>query len=416
MKLFGFDIRREQRASAEDPTVPVSAENFLLFFGIDTGKLPSVSIDTALDVPAVWAAANFLPSTMAALPFHPYRVTKDGPEKITSGKLGVTIHHAPNDEWDAYRFWHYFWGQVFTGGRGLAWIERSATGIEALWPLEATKTIIKRVGLKLTYEYGGKVYPASDVIDVPYMLKPDQTGHYGPINKARKAIQLALAMNDYASGFFAGGGVPPLALTGPMPAGAEAVKRAQADIKRAVDAAKASGDPVFPIPAGYTLAPVGFDPAKGQMTEARLFQIQEIARAYQLPPVFLMDLSNGTFSNTEQQDLQLVKHLIAHWAKALEKQMNLKLFGRMSNTRYVEYNLDGLQRGDFKSRIEGIAQAITGGFMEPNRGRGLMNWPAHDNPAADELFIQGATVKLGSQATEPTPPAEPEADASGEAE
>ena len=137
-------------------------------------------------------------------------------------------------------------------------------------------------------------------------------------------------MNDYASGFFAGGGVPPLALTGPLPAGPEAMKRAQADIKRAVDAAKKNSEPVFPIPAGYTLAPVGVDPEKGQMTEARLFQIQEIARVYGIPPAFLQDLSRGTFANVEQQDLNLVKHLVAQWAGALEGEMNLKLFGRLN--------------------------------------------------------------------------------------
>lgn len=78
------------------------------------------------------------------------------------------------------------------------------------------------------------------------------------------------------------------------------------------------------MPPGYSLKSVGSDPDKGQMTEARLFQIQEIARAFQLPPVFLQDLSKGTFSNTEQQDLQLVKHLIGQWAKAFEDELNLK--------------------------------------------------------------------------------------------
>jgi phage portal protein BeeE len=91
---------------------------------------------------------------------------------------------------------------------------------------------------------------------------------------------------------------------------------------------------------------VGFDPAKGQMTEARLFQIQEIARVYGIPPAFLQDLSRGTFANVEQQDLNLVKHLVAQWATALEGEMNLKIFGRLNNTRYVEHNLDGLVRGD----------------------------------------------------------------------
>jgi hypothetical protein len=117
-----------------------------------------------------------------------------------------------------------------------------------------------------------------------------------------------------------------------------------------------------------------------------------------MPPVFLQDLTRATFTNSEQQDLHLVKHLIAQWAQALEDELNLKMFGRDNRGRYIEHNLDGLQRGDFLSRMNGIARAVQGGIMEPNRGRALMNWPKHKNPAADDLFIQGATVPLGTVA------------------
>lgn len=400
MKLFGYQIQRENRnASPENPTVPVSAENFLAFFGVNSANLPAVTTDTALTVPAVWAAVAFLSRTLASLPLHAYRNTKDGPQRVT-GKLETVIHENPNPLMAAFKFYQYFWQQVFTGGRGLAWIERNGSSVEALWPMDPTKTTIKRKGFKVTYEYEGKTYPAEDVIDVPFMLKADGLSHYGPIATCSKAIQLALAMNDYASNFFAGGGVPPLALSGPLPQGQEAMKRAMADINRAVDEAKKSSKPIFPMPPGHELKPVGFDPEKGQMTDARRFQVEEIARGYQLPPVFLQDLTKATFSNAEQQDLHLVKHLIGQWADALESEMNLKIFGRMNSGRFVEHNLDGLMRGDFKSRIEGIATAIQSGFMEPNRGRKLMNWPDHENPAADDLFIQGATVPLGSN--EPT--------------
>jgi HK97 family phage portal protein len=241
------------------------------------------------------------------------------------------------------------------------------------------------------------------VIDVPFMLREDQVAHYGPINLAKKALQLALAMNDYGATFFAGGGVPPLALSGPLPQGDAALKRASGDVDRAIKFAKLNRSPILPIPAGHELKPVGFDPSKGQMTEARLFQIQEIARVFQMPPAFLQDLSRGTFANVEQQDLHLVKHLISQWAKAFEDEANLKLFGRGRTGRYVEHNLDGLQRGDFKSRIDGIARAIQTAQMTPNEARSLENRPKHDNPDADELLVQGATVVLGKQPLKPAP-------------
>ncbi|AWM24964.1 phage portal protein [Sinorhizobium fredii] len=383
----------ESRASIENPTVPVSDENFLAFFGVQSGNLPNVTIDSALRVPAVWAAVAFLSRTLAALPRHAYRDTKEGAKRV-GGKLETVVNVAPNDALGSFAFWQWFWQQVFTGGRGLAYIERTPQGIDSLWPMDPAKTTIKRVGLKVTYEFEGKTYEAADVIDVPFMRRSCGLKHYGPINMASKAIQLALAMNDYGSNFFAGGGVPPLALVGPLPQGADALKRAHEDIKRAIGAAKSSSSQIFPIPPGNELKPVGLDPAKGQMVEARRFQVEEIARSFQLPPVFLQDLTHGTMANTEQQNLMLVQHLIGQWAKALEDELNLKFFGRGGGNRYISHVLDGLMRGDFLSRMDGLAKAVQNALLTPNEARALENREA--KPHGDDLFLQGATAPLGT--------------------
>lgn len=395
MKILGMNFGREKRATIENPTVPVSAENFVSFFGLGTVGLPNVSIDSALTVPAVEAAVLFLSRTLASLPLHGYRETEGGPERLT-GKIKTVLEENPNPEMDTTKFRRYFWEQVFTGGRGLAWIERNGAGVEALWAMEPSRTTVRRQGFRLVYSFDGRDYPAEDIIDLPFMLKPNMVNHRGPIAMAAKAIQLSLAMNDYASNFFAGGGIPPLALEGPMPANADAMRRAMGDIKRAIDVAREEQKPVFQIPPGYKLMPVGFDPEKGQMTEARLFQIQEIARAWQMPPTFLQDLSHGTFSNVEQNDIYLVKHLVSQWAVALEGEMNLKIFGRLNGRRYVRHYLDGLMRGDFLSRIDALARGVNSGQITPNEGRALEGRQRHKNPAADDLFIQGATVPLGT--------------------
>ncbi|MCS0460844.1 phage portal protein [Rhizobium favelukesii] len=365
----------------------------MAFFGVQSANLPHVTIDNALRVPAVWAAVAFLSRTLAALPRHAYRDTKDGAKRV-GGRLETVVNAAPNDTIGSFGFWQWFWQQVFTGGRGLAYIERTPQGIDSLWPMDPTKTTIKRVGMRVVYQFENKEYDAADVIDVPFMRRSCGLKHYGPIAQASKAIQLAIAMNDYGSNFFAGGGVPPLALEGPLPAGAEAMKRAQADIKRSVDAAKNADEPIFPIPAGYKLSPVGIDPAKGQMVEARRFQVEEISRTYQLPPVFLQDLTHGTMANTEQQNLMLVQHLIGQWAKALEDELNLKFFGRSGGSRYVRHVLDGLMRGDFATRMEGLAKAVQNALLTPNEARALDDRPAM--PHGDDLFLQGATAPLGT--------------------
>lgn len=403
---FGFGDA-ETRIITEIPGIDRPGSNILQVYGLGDVTLPAVSIDTALQVPAVWAAVSFLSRTLAALPLHAYRKSADGAQRI-GGRLETIVHEAPNSEWTSFGLRQWFWQQVFTGGRGLLWIERSGTQAVGLWPIDPTTITLSRDSKGATLYKVSNVdqpYLGTEIIDVPFMLHRDGIKHFGPIATGAKAIQLALAMNDYGSRFFAGGGVPPLALEGPLPTGPDAMKRAMADIGRAIDSAKSSDKPIFPMPPGHKLTQVGFDPEKGQMTDARRFQIEEIARIFNLPPVFLQDLSRATFSNAEQQDLHLVKHLIGQWAQAFEEQLNLKLFGQFNGNRYVEHNLDGLLRGDFKTRMEGLARAVQTSILTPDEARELENRPKAEG--GDKLYMQGATVPLGTQPAPPvTPPAQ----------
>lgn len=405
MKIaFEFSRGPTEQRSLENPAIPLSSnsEELLQLLGVMNGnkELPHVTIESALEVPAVFDAVGFLSRTLASLPLHAYRSTS-GETKRADGDLQMLLNEAPNPEWSSYDWRKYMWQQVFTGGRGVTWIERAGSKVLGLWPMDPTRTSVRRQSGRKIYRFNDKEYPAADVIDVTFMLKPNQLDAYGPIYKGRKAIGLAIAMADFAGTFFAGGGVPPLALEGPMPQGVEAFKRAQSDIQRAIDMAKKAGTPFFGMPPGHALKQIGFDPAKGQMTEARLFQLQEIGRLYGLPPVFLQDLSTGTLSNSEQQDLHLVKHNIGQHAKGFEDELNLKLFGQRRRSQQVKHNLDGLQRGDFKSRTEGLARAIQTAQITPNEARALENRP--QLPEGDKLYIQGATVPLGSQPVLPTP-------------
>lgn len=386
-------IEAEQR-SIEDPSYRLSEnpEALLQLLGVLDSKnaLPPVSIDAALQVPAVSCAVGFLSRALASLPFHAYRGGEGG-EKV-DGQLAMLLNEAPNEEISSFDWRRHMWQQVFTGGRGMSWIERAGVRPVAIWPLDPKETIVLRRGGRKFYRFDGNEYPAKDVIDVTFMPKSDLLGVYSPIWLGRRAIALAIAMNDFAGSFFAGGGIPPLSLEGPMPSGPDAFKRAQADIQRAIDLAKKAGSPFFGMPPGHALKQIGMEPEKGQMKDQRLFQIQETGRVWGLPPVFLGDLSSGTFSNVEQQDLHLIKHCIGQWAKCFEDEANLKLFGQRRRSRKVKHNLDGMQRGAFKDRIEAIARGIQTAQITPNEARALEERAPLDG--GDQLYIQGATVPI----------------------
>lgn len=394
-RLIGIEEKRakEDRIISVLPGLERPGSNLLQVYGLSDVALPAVTIESALTVPAFLAAVSFLSRTLAALPLHSFRNTKDGPQKIKGG-LETIIHEAPNPEWTSFKLRQHFWQQVFTGGRGLLYIERAGSNIVGLWPIDPSKAAVNRSHLGVTtYHVADRVYSASEIIDVPFMLRPDGVRHYSPVAMGATAIQLALAMNQYGSTFFAGGGVPPLALIGPPATGPGAVKRMVTDVQQAIDDARDTGKQIVPLPPNYELKPIGIDPDKGQMTDARKFQIEEIARILQIPPVFLQDLSNGTFSNTEQQDLFFVKHLVGQWADAFEEELNLKLFGQRNGGRYVEHNLDGLLRGDFVARMTALAAGVQNALLTPDEGRSLENRSARGGNA-DKLFMQGATVPI----------------------
>lgn len=394
----------ENRASVEDPKVPISSDAILAFLGIDalSDSGERVSIESALGVPAIFAAVNFLAGTLASLPLNVYRRTSAGREKVKNGVASI-LHDVANDEQSSFDWRKFTFDQVFTGGRAYSFIERSDLKRPLnIWPLDPAETKVRRKGGRTTYEYrDGRrtlTYEASEIIDIPFMLKANRRDHRSPILTNKDVVGLAQAATKYGSKFFQNGGVPPFAITGNIttPGG---LQRSADDLTAAVKKAAKERRLALSLPAGHEIKPLGVDPEKSQLVELQRFLIEQFARVYSLPPVFLQDLTHGTFSNTEQQDLHLVKHTIMRWAKQFEQELNLKLFGRNNNRIYAELNLDGMLRGDFKTRMEGNARAIQTGQLTPDEAREMENRPAMGGAAA-QLVMQGAMMpidKLGQQ-------------------
>ncbi|WP_297842903.1 phage portal protein [uncultured Roseibium sp.] len=404
-----FFPKSEKRGEVPSGSVPVSYRNFLeMITGLAGGGSAagiSVTTEKALGVPAVSAAVNFLSGTMAGLPLNIYRRKGEGREKV-SGKLARLLHDVANDETTSFNWRKQLFDSVLTDGRHVTFIERSRTGEPInLWPLDPTGTTVKRQNGRKFYEYrdGSRTltYEASEVLDLFYMLKPDGLGHRGPIDLHKDTIALGIAATNFGSKFFQNGGVPPFAVKGAFQS-EKAMQRAAQDLEGAVRNAAKNDRMALVLPIGLDIEQLGADAEKSQLVELKRFVIEEVARIYSLPPTFLQDLTHGTFSNTEQQDLHFVKHTLKRWVEQFEQELNLKLFGRASNTRFAEMNMDGLLRGDFKTRMDGYATGIQNAILMPNEARRRENLP--DDPSGNTLMIQGATVPVGQQpATTQTP-------------
>lgn len=357
-----------------------------------------VTFAEAQSLPPVFAAINFMSQALAGLPLRVYKRGKDGePDHLVDHPVARLLNSAANDTTTAFDLRQVAHSEQFGPGRGYIYIERDRSGVPInLFPLEHDRTSVRRdAQSRVFYDYtraDGRAitYPAADVIDLAFRRKADLISSLNPVMTCAGAIRQGLNASRYALTVFGRDGVPPYVLEGAMPSG-DAARRAATDIGRVARRQAEEGQPILPIPSGFKLNRLGDDPEKMQLTPVQVFTVQQVARIYGLPPVFLQELSTGTFANTEQQDLHLVKHCLAGRAKQSDAELSLKLFGRDSDL-YLKSDLDELAKGILKDRIEALARAVQTGQLTPNEAREMSG--REKMAGGDQLFMQSATVPI----------------------
>ena len=144
--------------------------------------------------------------------------------------------------------------------------------------------------------------------------------------------------------------------------------------------------------------PIGISPEQAQFLETRKFQINEIARIFRVPPHMVGDLEKSSFSNIEQQSLEFVKYTLEPWLVRWEQSIQRTLFSPEEKKRYfAKFNVEGLLRGDYASRMNGYATARQNGWMSANDIRELENMdriPAEES--GDLYLINGNMLPLGN--------------------
>ena len=147
---------------------------------------------------------------------------------------------------------------------------------------------------------------------------------------------------------------------------------------------------------GLKYTPIAISPEQAQFLETRKFQINEIARIFRVPPHMLADLEKSSFSNIEQQSLEFVKYTLDPWVIRWEQAMNKALLlDSEKRTVFTKFNVDGLLRGDYASRMTGYATARQNGWMSANDIRELENLDRIPADLGGDLYlINGAMTKL----------------------
>ncbi len=105
---------------------------------------------------------------------------------------------------------------------------------------------------------------------------------------------------------------------------------------------------------------------------------------------------NRSFSNIEQQSLEFVKYTLDPWVIRWEQAISRSLFTNSEKKAYfVKFNVDGLLRGDYASRMSGYATARQNGWMSANDIRELENLDRIPDELGGDLYlINGNMTKL----------------------
>ncbi len=384
--------------SRDKPTNATSGSSYRFFLGGSTsGK--AVTERSAMQMTAVYSCVRILAEAIAGLPLHLYTYKDDGgKEKAIGHPLYLLLHDEPNPEMSSFVLRETLMTHLLLWGNAYAQIIRNGKGeVVALYPLMPNRMTVDRDSSgQLFYTYqmnntdaptmkaGTVILKPSDVLHIPGLGFDGLVG-YSPIAMAKNAIGLAIATEEYGAKFFANGATPGGLLE--YPGTVKDPDRVRESWNKGFSGSQNAGK-VAILEEGMKYTPISIAPEQAQFLETRKFQINEIARIFRVPPHMVGDLEKSSFSNIEQQSLEFVKYTLDPWVVRWEQSLSRALFTPEEKKRYFfKFNVEGLLRGDYQSRMNGYATARQNGWMSANDIRELENLDRIPAKEGGDLYL-----------------------------
>jgi HK97 family phage portal protein len=357
-----------------------------LFGAVETIAGPAIGPVSAMKVPAVSAAVTLISTAAGTLPAKLYRNGDEGKHADRKHPAYALVHGWANEWTSAGDLRLQLTRDALLNDKGgFAYVNR----VEGR-PVELLRLDPCSVSVMMDDETGEPVYLVGEKRkqkryawrDVLHLQAP---GGGSPVTRAREAIALALVLEQHAARLFSRGGRPSGVLKFPRMLGDETAKRIGASW-HAAHAGEASGRTAI-LEEGGDFTPLAFNSVDNQFLEMRLLQIQEIARAFNIPPTMLFELSRGTWSNTEEMARAFRVFYLRPWLEAWQAAYARVLISPEERDElFFEFVTDDLLTADSSRRAEAYAKYRAMGAMTANEVRAGLNLPPHkdgdrlDNP------------------------------------
>ena len=392
--------------SRAEPKNSLPGDGYRPYIGRTTSG-NSVTQRSSMQLTAVYCCVRVLAEGVASLPLVTYQEKKDGTKvRAVDHPLYYLLHDEPNPEMTSFSFRETLMTHLLLYGNAFAQIIRNGKGeVVALYPLMPDRMKVDRDEHgHIYYEYmkqqdeaatmktGTVILSPEDVLHIPGLGFDGLVG-YSPIAMAKNAIGMASACEEYGASFFANGASPGAVLEHP------GVLKDPEKVRTAWQ--EAYGGPhkanrVAGLEEGRKFTPISINPQEAQFLETRKFQIEEIARIFRVPLHLIGDLDHATFSNIEEQSLEYVQYTLQPWLIRWEQAIQRSLFTpEEKKTMFCRFNVDGLLRGNYQSRMQGYSIGIANGFMSVNDVRALEQMDLiPDEEGGNTYMVNGTMTPL----------------------
>ena len=395
MSIFG-SIARLFGARNQTPVDSSKVRKGDLVYQSFTGGVTGAPSEQAvLAVSAVMGCVQLLSGAIASLPMHIYRRANDGDlTRDYQNDLWWTLNEEWAPRWPAYSGWSFMMGSKLLHGDGFAEIIRGpGDRIIALMPIHPNRVrvIASPDGMRLVYE----VQPDSTIerpdaersririIDQDDMLHVPGFGFNGlrgmsPLRYAlRVAGRLAINAQDFSAKFLENMARPDFALRTDQQLTDDQYDR----LKSSLDTHQGplnSGKPMI-LDGGLDIKTLTMPLEEMQLLETRKFQVEEIARAYGVPP-FMIGHTEKTSSwgtGVESMGKGFVRYALRDHLNAFQNEINRKFF--RVETTVAEFDTSELESADTKELFDslrvGLGRAGEPAFITLEEARAKLKLP-----------------------------------------
>lgn len=338
--------------------------------GRETWSGNHVSNKTALQLLTVYGCVRFIADGISTLPVDVHRRRPDGTSEPVPTPP-ILDEPAPGIDFTAWAT--QVLSSLLIAGNAYVLFVRNGVKLPYMIPLDPNKVTVDRVDGRKVFIVEGETFSTFQVGHIPGAMWAGSDVGMSPLEAARQTIGQGMAAQEYGARFFGQGATlsgvieTPGELTEP-----KARQLARSFARRHGGASKAHLPGV--LENGAQWKQIGVTQEQAQFLETRKFSASEIAAE-----MFLIDPSDMglpvdgtslTYANLAERNARRVQVTFLPWITRLERFCS----GVLPADQYMKLNVNGLLRGDMKTRFESYALGIRSQIMVPNEAREFEDW------------------------------------------